>query len=55
MEEYWPMLSVVVIALFRFLNSKTKHWSDWPWYGRVFGLILEVLDLWRPPEIRKKQ
>lgn len=55
LEDLWPLITVAVLALAKLANSKTKHWRDWPWYGKVLGLALEVLDLWRPPSIKKQK
>jgi hypothetical protein len=52
-EAYWALIAVVVLAAAKLVNGRTKHWSEWPWYSKVVGLVVEVLDLWRPAQVRK--
>lgn len=55
MEEYWPIIITVVLALAKIINSKTKHWRERStWWGKFVALLVEVLDLLRVPEVKKK-
>lgn len=52
MEEYWPLIVALVLAIAKAINSKTKHWQErTTWWGKMIALLIEVLDLFRVPNV----
>jgi len=53
-SEWWPLITTVLLVLVKVLNKKTPHWSDWAGSaGKVLGLVLEVLDIIKLPQVKK--
>lgn len=53
-KEWWPVLIPALLALSKLANTVTKHWPQWKPYLRWLGFLVEITDLVRIPEIKKK-
>lgn len=52
--DWWPLIVPLILTIAKLLNVATKHWPQWGPYLRWVGLVVEILDLVRIPEVFKR-
>lgn len=50
-EEYWPHIAAGLLLLAKLIRRRTLHWALWPKATRIFGLVIEILDVIHLPKI----
>lgn len=53
-QEWWPVIIPCLLAVAKLANRVTKHWPQWGPYLKWLGLVVEVLDIVRIPEVFKR-
>lgn len=54
LQEWWPAVVGIVLAVAKIANVATKHWPQWSARLRWLGFLVEVLDLIRIPEVKRR-
>ena len=53
LTEWWPAVAAILLAVVKMLNTISKHWTEQSGIlKKVAGFIVEVLDLFRVPEVK---